>query len=251
VVAAASTAAFFLALAGSFVIPAAVAGVVALAAFITWLWYGSDHGPVGPPQADIGAGIVLPTHATGPVTASWWAMICLMLVSGTAYACLIGSYLFLWLVNGDAMWPPPGQGLPVPVWGLSGAVLYGAAAVAIILAGRLLGGTARAPHRIALALGMLLLGAGLLADGWSIRQGVIQPTVHAYGASAWALYLWQVFHGLVALLMGAYTLARSFAGMLDGERRLTMDNTRLFWLYTVGQGLVGVALLHGFPRLLS
>jgi cytochrome c oxidase subunit I+III len=30
-----------------------------------------------------------------------------------------------------------------------------------------------------------------------------------------------------------------------------MDNTRLFWLYTVGQGLVGLALLHFFPRLLA
>jgi cytochrome c oxidase subunit I+III len=251
VVAAAGTAAFFLALAGSFIIPAAVAGVVALAAFITWLWFGSDHGPVGPRRVDIGAGIVLPTHATGPVSASWWAMVCLMLVSGTSYACLIGTYLFLWLVNGDAMWPPPGQGLPVAGWGLLAAGLYLGAAVAVSLARRMLGGASPWPCRLALALGVVLLAAGLVADGWAIWRGPIQPTVHVYGAAAWGLYVWQAFHVLVGLLMGGYTLARSLAGMLDGDRRLTMDNTWLFWLYTVGQGVVGLALLHFFPRLLA
>ncbi|MGG5886615.1 cbb3-type cytochrome c oxidase subunit I [Falsiroseomonas sp. HC035] len=251
VVAAVGTAVFFLALVWPFPILAAVAGVVALAAFISWLWTGSDHAPSRTRQADIGAGIILPTHATGPVTASWWAMVCTMLVSGTAYACLCGSYLFLWLVNGDALWPPPGQGLPVTGWGLAALGFYVTAAVAVSAAGRMLGGTSPWPHRILLLAGLALLAGGLLADGWSLWQGVIHPTVHAYGAASWGMYVWQAAHVLIALLMGGYTLARSLAGMLDGERRLTMDNTRLFWLYTVGQGLVGLALLHGFPRLLA
>jgi cytochrome c oxidase subunit I+III len=51
--------------------------------------------------------------------------------------------------------------------------------------------------------------------------------------------------------MACYTLARSLAGMLDGQRRLTMDNTMLFWTYVAAQGVVGLVLLHGFPRLLA
>ena len=46
-------------------------------------------------------------------------------------------------------------------------------------------------------------------------------------------------------------LARSLAGMLNAERRMTMDVTRLFWTYMAGQGAVGLALLHGFPRVLA
>ncbi|NKE45401.1 cytochrome ubiquinol oxidase subunit I [Roseomonas frigidaquae] len=250
VVAAAGTAAFFLALAGSFVIPAAAAGVVALVAFITWVWNGTDVEPGTPERVDIGGGIVLPTHATGPITTSWWAMVCTMLVSGTAYACLIGTYLFLWLVNGDGMWPPPGQGLPVVEWGLAAFALYGAAALSLVVASATLGDGRGWTHRIALLAGLALLAAGFAADGWALWQGPIRPTLHAYGASAWGLFVWQATHVAIALLMGGYTLARSLAGKLGGQRRLSIDNTRLFWLYTAGQGAVGLVLLHGFPRLL-
>ena len=250
VVAAVGTAGFFLSLAGSFVIPAAVFFLIALAGFIGWLWHGSDFGPVGPDRVDIGGGIVLPTHATGPITTSWWAMVCTMLVSGTAYACLIGTYLFLWLVNGDAMWPPAGQGLPAPGWGFVALALYGGAALALVTASATLGDGRGWTHRLALLAGLGLLTAGMLADGWALWLGPIWPTLHAYGASAWALFVWQAAHGLIALLMGAYTLARSLAGKLGGQRRLTLDNTRLFWLYTVCQGAVGIVLVHGFPRLL-
>ncbi|WP_328734352.1 cbb3-type cytochrome c oxidase subunit I [Falsiroseomonas selenitidurans] len=251
VLAAVGTAFFFLSLVAPLPIPAVLFGLLALVGFIGWLWTGSDHGPVGPERVDIGGGIVLPTHATGPVTTSWWAMVCLMLVSGTAYACLLGSYLFLWLVNGDGMWPPPGQCVPVAGWGLGALVLYGAAALAMTCVGRWLGDGSGRAHRLALLAAMALLVAGLAADGWALWQGPVRPTLHAYGASAWAIFAWQGFHGAVALLMGGYTLARSLTGRLGGQRRLTLDNTRLFWLYTTGQGSLGLLLLHGFPRLLG
>jgi hypothetical protein len=39
--------------------------------------------------------------------------------------------------------------------------------------------------------------------------------------------------------------------LLDRERRVTFDNTRLFWHYMVGQGLAGILLVHGASRWLS
>jgi cytochrome c oxidase subunit I+III len=50
--------------------------------------------------------------------------------------------------------------------------------------------------------------------------------------------------------MGLYTIARWWAGLLNPIRRATFDNTMLFWHYATVQGLVGLALAHGFPRLL-
>jgi cytochrome c oxidase subunit I+III len=49
--------------------------------------------------------------------------------------------------------------------------------------------------------------------------------------------------------MGLYTIARWVAGRLDSVRRTTFDNTMLFWIYTTGQGLVGLLVVYGFPRL--
>ena len=57
------------------------------------------------------------------------------------------------------------------------------------------------------------------------------------------------FFAAVAVVLALFALARRRAGLLDRARRVTFDNARLFWHYSVAQSLVGVALVHGFPRL--
>ncbi|WP_270933716.1 cbb3-type cytochrome c oxidase subunit I [Falsiroseomonas oryzae] len=251
VVAALGTCAFFFCLTVPLLVEAAVAFLLALGGMLWWLWHGSDPVPSQPGSIDIGDAIRLPTHATGPITTSWWAMVTLMLVQGTAFACLLGSWMYLWLVNGDAMWPPPGQGLPKPWPGLFALTLYGGGALAILVAARLLGRASLVWVCAMLVLGMAMFSAGAAADGWSLWAGGIRPTDHAYGAASFTMFAWQGTHVAIALLMAAYTLARALAGKLDGRRRLTMDNTMLFWLYTAGQGAAGLALLHGFHRVLA
>jgi cytochrome c oxidase subunit I+III len=251
VVAAVGTCAFFFALTVPLLVEAALAFCVMLGGMIHWLWTGSDPAPSATRSVDIGDGIRLPTHASGPVTTSWWAMIALMLVQGVAFSCLLVSWLYLWLVNGDAMWPPPGQGVPAGGFGLAAFALYGAGALAIGAASWLLGRAGQWWVRLALLLAMALFAAGAWADLSALWSGGVQPQAHAYGAASFAIASWQAVHVAIALLMAGYTLARSLAGMLDGQRRLTMDNTRLFWLYVAAQGAAGLGMLHVVPRLLA
>jgi cytochrome c oxidase subunit I+III len=251
VVAAVGTCAFFFALTVPLPVVAALAFLVMLGGMIWWLWHGTDAGPQQPPRIDIGDGIVLPTHATGALTTSWWAMVTLMLVQGTAFACLLGSWMFLWLVNGDAMWPPPGQGVPVGRLGMLALALFGGGGLLAWVAARLLGRGATWPMRLALLAAAALFVGGAVAQGMALWLGGLRPEVHAYGAASFAIFAWQAAHVAIVLVMLLYTLARSLAGRLDAERRLTMDNTMLFAAYTAGQGAVGLGLLLGFPRLLA
>jgi len=46
-------------------------------------------------------------------------------------------------------------------------------------------------------------------------------------------------------------IARYMAGKLDQKRRLSVQTTYLLWVYTVGQGIFGLLLTHGFPRLVG
>ena len=58
------------------------------------------------------------------------------------------------------------------------------------------------------------------------------------------------FVTLVPLLMVATnTEPAEGSGLLDGVRRVTFDNTMVFWYYAVLQALAGLALVHSFPRL--
>jgi cytochrome c oxidase subunit I+III len=247
-VAALGTAAFFMLLTLKLAWPAYVCGAIAIAMMVKWLW-GSDpgfsHAPV-----DIGGGIKLPVYATGPQSHSWWAMVVLILVIGTSFACLVFSYLYLWTVS-PQVWPSSPGELPA-VWVQLAAVGCLAASSAVIAyASRALRTCSSAwPLRVALVLALPLLAAGWGIEWYGQWRSGLTPTASSYGAVVYTFIAVQGFLVAVLATMAFYSLARSLAGLLDRERRATFDNTMLLWHYGVGQGIVGLALVHGFPRLI-
>ena len=73
----------------------------------------------------------------------------------------------------------------------------------------------------------------------------------AYGALVHTFFLIDGFLAITVIAMMLYTLARSGAGLLSWERRVTFDNSMLLWHYAVAQACVGLAIIHAFPRLVS
>jgi cytochrome c oxidase subunit I+III len=239
-VAGVGTAAFFLLLTVKLVVPAFVGGAIALAAMLKWMWE-TDRGATIPP-VDIGGGLRLPVYAAGPVSHSWWAMVVLMLVDGTVFASLVFSWFFL-AHGADAAWPPAGV-LPSWQWPVAAALAYAAGVALLTGARRALRRSAHGWFRLALtaALAAVLAAHGL--DVWGLVTAGLRPSGHAYGAMTYAVAAWQGVHMAALFVMVAYTLARSWGGLLDAQRRVTFDNTRLFLLYVVAQGLAGLALVH-------
>jgi cytochrome c oxidase subunit I+III len=193
----------------------------------------------------------VPVYVTGPMNHSWWAMIVLMVVSGMTFGCLLFSYLFLWLVN-PGHWPPPGAEMPGLMWSLGAGALYLAASGLVAQASGLLRGEdRRSPRAVAILLGLavpLMIGAVGLDLSAQVRAA-LSPEAHAYGAAVYTIIALQAFFVITTAIMGLYTIARWWAGKLDSVRRSTFDNTMLFWHYTTAQGLVGLIVVHGFPRL--
>jgi cytochrome c oxidase subunit I+III len=99
------------------------------------------------------------------------------------------------------------------------------------------------------AIALMLCAFG--ADLYGLWETGLRANQHAYGAAVYVVVAWQGFHVAVLLVMALYTLARSWSGLLDDTRRVTFDNTRLFWHYMVAQGLLGLALVHAGPRWLQ
>jgi cytochrome c oxidase subunit I+III len=246
VLAAFGTAAFFLLLTVKLVIPAFACGVFAMAMAIRWLW-STDPGPTHHP-VDIGGGIKLPVYVTGPASHSWWAMVVLMLVAGSIFASLIFSYFFLWTVSPD-VWPGE-EGIPGIVYPIAAALLLAASSGAIAYASRALRSNATRAMRVSLVVAIPLLIAAIGVDLYAEWRVGLTPTESSYGALVYTIIAVQGFYVATLVFMGLYTLARSFCGLLNRERRATFDNTMLLWHYTVAQGLIGLALVHSFPRAL-
>jgi cytochrome c oxidase subunit I+III len=246
------TAAFFLLLTLKRVEAALACGAIAIVMIVWWMW-STDRGPSHPP-VDVGGGLILPVYATGPTSHSWWAMVVLLLVAGSIFAALVFSYLFLWLVSPD-VWPAAtGRALPALAWPLGSGLLYAASSGLVAVASRALGAgsrRARWPVRLLLLAAMMVLAGATAVEIACHRADGLDPTRSAYGAVVYTVSALQGFYVAVLLMMAAYTIARSACGLLDDRRRVTFDNTRLLWNYVVAQGLVGLALVHGAPRVLG
>jgi cytochrome c oxidase subunit I+III len=105
--------------------------------------------------------------------------------------------------------------------------------------------------RITLLLAIPLLISALGIEVYGQWQTGLRPTESSYGAVVYMVSALQGLFVAALVIMGLYTVARSLLGLLDGQRRATFDNTFLFWHYAVGQGLVGLAVVHLSPRLLG
>ncbi len=235
------TAAFFLLLTVKLVMPALLCGVLTLAMIIAWLWQ-TDPG-VNHPPVDIGGGTVLPVYVTGSSSHSWWAMVILLLVAASLFIALIFSYLYIWTVSPE-VWPAR---MPAVIWPLASAVAFILSSAAIAFAGRMLA------RRWALCLSIILACLALAAAWYFEFQGQwqsgLRPSASSYAALVYTVTAVEGQLVVTAVIMGLYTITRSLAGLLTPVRRATYDNTMLLWHYTVGQGLLGLLIVHGFPRL--
>ena len=234
------TAAFFFSLTFKQVPLAVICAIVGIGALLHWGWRLDP--PARQPPVDIGGGLRLPVYASGPVSQAWWAMAVLMLVAGSLYACLLFSYLYLWTVS-PRIWPSSVPALAYPLVS-AGLLLLSSAAVGFANR-RVKQSGACWPLWIAIPL---LWGAFVVS---LISQSAISPGETAYGAIVYAIVSWDGFFAACATLLALFALARRRTGLLDPERRVTFDNARLFWHYAVGQGLAGLAMIHGFPRLVA
>ena len=165
-----------------------------------------------------------------------------MLVSGSLYGCALFSYLYLWTVSPE-VWP---RGMEKEGFVILTIVFLLTSSAAVAWANR---GVTRNGDCRALWLGLLLL---LGALGFHLgAQWDVSPAQSAYGAIVWMILCIDGFFAACAILLAALALARQYAGRLDRERRVSFDNARLFWHYTVAQALAGLAMVQLFPRLVG
>jgi len=246
VLAAVGTAAFFLLLTVKLVIPAVAGGVLALAMLVRWAW-DTDRGPLGGP-VEVSRGVRLPVYVTGPRSHAWWAMIVLMAVLASIFLSLVFSYWYLALVNPDR-WPRADAALPSLVWPVGAAIAAVTGGAAMAIASRTIASPGAVYALTASAVGLLVASVALDLVG-QLRAG-LAPQRHAYDATVATFITVQASVVAAAAAMGVYTLARAWRGLVDAERRVTFDNTRLLVYYAVVQALVALGIVHAAPRLVG
>ena len=245
-VAAIFTAAFFLLLTVKAVMLAVLCGIIAIAMILVWMW-SSDPKPTA--AVDIGGGLKLPTYASGQLSHSWWAMVVLLLVAGSLYLAYVFSYLYLWTVS-PQVWPKA-EDLSATPWPWLSAALLVASGGAALAASRIV--PAQRASRVgfvALVLfGALALVGSLGSELFGHWSRGLRPAADAHAAMVTMASVLQAQLAIAVFLCACFVAVRLLAGHIDTRRKVMVDNLALLWLYTTGQGLLGLLLVHGFPRI--
>jgi cytochrome c oxidase subunit I+III len=239
------TASFFMLLTVKSVTLALVCGVLAVAMILIWMWE-SDPEPLS--EVDVGGGIRLPTYASGPASHSWWAIIVLLLVSGSLYLAYVFSYLYLWTVS-PRFWPQQSALVQAAYPALS-ALLFLAGSVILIAAGRILRSVPQASRSFELLIAVAAVAqvAALVLEVTAQWQAELRPETDIHGALVFMAAFLQAQVTVPVVIMATFAIARSRGGHLDRKRRVVFDNLGMLYHYACGQGLVGLLIVHGFPR---
>ncbi|MGZ9811465.1 cytochrome c oxidase subunit I [Pseudoroseicyclus sp. H15] len=227
-------------------VPSVICAVLAVAAIITWLWRDTARPPKHH-MADVGLGLRLPTYASGPKSAGWWAVWITMLADSTAFASLIFSVFYYWTAHPD--FPPEGATHPV-------GLLVALAALCVALAWAATYGARELNAAGRQGIARLLLGGGALLSAAAAGAMVLSvmdlsPGTHSYPAILCALTIWMVAHSGLGALMQLYCLAGSIFGKLTPRYDADLRNTTLFWHFHTLAALTAAAVLGLAPLVLT
>jgi cytochrome c oxidase subunit I+III len=224
--------------------PSLVAGVIAIAVIVTWLWTGTAEIPEAR-QKDVGLGLTLPLYASGSNSVGWWAMFITMLGDMTAFIALVFGYFFYWTSRPDflgtssagpgVMWPSLALGLGVVSW------------LATVLA-RFANRRDRAPwFHAACTIALMCALASAAAFLMGPAATGLNPERDAYAAIVWVLVIWAAAHLLVGALMHGYCIARRAAGRLSGAYDIDIANVTLYWHFAALTAIITAGVVAGFP----
>ena len=225
---------------------ALVSAVLTLITILWWLWSGTGQIPEKPLR-EIGLQRKVPLYRSGPASTGWWAMFITMIGDLTAFLSLMFSYFFYWTIHTD--FPPQNGGGSGFQWLSIAAFLLIVAWALTLFARRINRTTKAATFRYALYAGMTLATLGILAMLAGPWTSGMDPTVHVYPATVWAIIMWTALHNALGVIMQAYCIARSYAGRLTAEYDLEIWNVTLYWHFCCFCTVVALAALVGFPYL--
>ena len=177
-------------------------------------------------------------------------MIVLLLVAGSLYLAYVFSYLYLWTVSPQS-WAAS-ELLPPAMRPVTAALLF-AVSSALLLAARAV--LERTTSKMVFAGIMLSAMAALVCalsiDTFAHWSTGLRPSQSAYAAMVYMNAVLQAEIVAALIVMAGFAIARRLANRLDVRRPTAFNTLSVMWHYTVGQALVGLALVHGAPQLLS
>lgn len=189
---------------------------------------------------------VLPTHAFGSRSLTWWGVIAYMMIEGGGFALAGGAYLYL--MSQETVWPPasmPPDLLP----GLLFTIIILISEIPNFLLKKAAEKEER--ERVILLITLLdLMGLGLLViRGFEFAHLNVRWSDNAYGSILWALLILHTIHILTDWAESVVLTALMITEHGKEPRRFVdVSEDALYWRFVWITWLPIFALIYLVPR---
>ena len=230
-----------------FLIIAGLGVLLSVASLIAWHWPDEKTAATGE-EAAFEAEHGVPVNVAGSREVARWGMYLTIITLAIVIGTMIFSYFFLRLDS--AQWPPIGISLPPLLWPSIGTGLLVASALPLIWATRGIRRGTQRPLKVGLAASLVLGSVALVAQVTGYLDPGFSWRTHAYGSLFWTTAAFQSLFMIGGLIMNIMTQYWAWAGNYDRRHYQTVENTALYWYFTVVSGLVVFATLYLAPYII-
>lgn len=194
---------------------------------------------------------ILPEHANGPRSFSWWGMVLLIATEATLFALLIATYFYLRFQAGPE-WPPGSIEKPTLALPLVMTAILWSSSVPVHAADRAIRRGNQWMLRAGLAAGFLLGLAFVLiqvvVEYPEVLHREFTPRTNVYGSLFFAITGLHGAHVVVGLGMNLWTQVRAWRGAFDEHRHVTVQNFAMYWHFVDVVWLFVLATIYLSPR---
>jgi cytochrome c oxidase subunit III len=198
-----------------------------------------------PPRQFVGDLSQLPQHAHSHRSLTWWGMMGMIAIEGTAFALAIAAYLFL--ANHERHWPPNYLG-PSLVYGTLFTVVSLLSAIPNLWLNRVAEAESLRPVQIGLVL-MSLIGIGLVVVRvFEFPALNVSWSDSAYGSIVVTILGLHTVHLVTDLLDTIVLTCLMFTQHAHGRRFVDVAENAIYWNFVIVAWIPIYALVYFAPR---
>jgi cytochrome c oxidase subunit 3 len=190
----------------------------------------------------------LPPGAFGYRSLMWWGTLGIVLIEGTMFALVIGSYFFI--RTRSSVWPPAGIAPPDLLWGTVNTFLLLGSSVPNELAKKAAEHLDLGATRIWLVVCLVF---GVAFNAVRVLEFMtlnVMWTNDAYGSLIWFLLGLHTTHILTDVLDTGVLTALMFVGPIEERRFVDVSENSVYWYFVVFVWMPIYGVIYWAPRLM-
>lgn len=190
----------------------------------------------------------LPVIACGSASVTWWGMVGLLTILGSAFAALVYSYFYIRLFS--STWPQGGVSPPPWMMAAIGYAAIGIGALAACSAQRQFVAQDYPKSRISAALGVISGLVFLVIQAWDSWRWELTPQSHAYASLLFVIAAATMLTVLLGTVWLAAALLRLFQPQATpaAHLQLHLEVTAMYWKVITIIALAVFATLYLAPH---